>query len=73
MLSEISDKRRISVSIRGKTPLAHFLEQAVCNLPLLGAEHVADDNVVGEHGRGIECLVVDPVEESEGALPIGLT
>lgn len=62
----------MSVSSRGKTPLAHFFEHIVCDLPLLGMEHVVDENIVGKHKRGIECLVIDLVKESVGELPIEL-
>lgn len=52
--------------------MAHFFEHIVCDLPLLGMEHVVDENIVGKHKRGIECLVIDLVKESVGELPIEL-
>lgn len=51
--------------------MAHFVEQAVCNLELVGAEDVSEGDVVGEDGGAIEGDVVDPIEEGEGALPVG--
>lgn len=52
--------------------MAHFVEQAVCEVPLAGAEDVTEDDVVGEDGGSVESHVVDPVEDGEGAAPVGL-
>lgn len=61
----------VSEPVGGERSVPHFVEQATGELPLLGAEDVAQDDVVGEDGGGVVGVVVDPVEKSDGALPVG--
>ena len=72
VFAERSDEGGVSVPIWGEALLAHFIEQAVCEVPLLGPKDVAEKDVVGEEGGTIEGLVVDPIEKGKSTLPIGL-
>lgn len=72
VFGERSDEGGVGVPIGGKALVAHFVKQAVGEVPLLGPKDVAEYDVVGEEGRGIEGLFVYPIEKGNGALPIGL-